>query len=134
MIIINLIFQLCLETGKLSQAEKYLTQLIHRNPEKVRVEYCSFLTTFFERVLKFNPWKAQYYHMLADCVGASTDQNRLLEFYEVMQSTFPRAKVSIPEYISNKFLLKLIMIFSYLEFFHYKVWLVTFSTKHFGVI
>jgi len=62
--------QLCLETGKLSQAEKYLTQLIHRNPEK-----------------------AQYYHMLADCVGASTDQNRLLEFYEVMQSTFPRAKL-----------------------------------------
>lgn len=37
--------------------------------------------------------------MLADCVGASTDQNRLLEFYEVMQSTFPRAKVSIHDNI-----------------------------------
>ena len=59
--------------------------------------------------------------MLADCVGASTDQNRLLEFYEVMQSTFPRAKVSIHENIPSKIVIKVNPIFSYLEFFHYKV-------------
>ena len=60
-----------MKTMNFKEAEKHLTELVHRNPEK-----------------------RDYYFQLADCVGASCDQNRLLEFYQVMQKTFPRAKVS----------------------------------------
>jgi len=63
--------KLHMKTMNFKEAEKYLTELVHRNPEK-----------------------RDYYFQLADCVGASCDQNRLLEFYQVMQKTFPRAKVS----------------------------------------
>ena len=58
-----------MKISRFDQAEKYLTQLIHRNPEK-----------------------RDYYFLLADCVGATTE-SRLEEFYETMQKTFPRAKV-----------------------------------------
>lgn len=62
--------KLNMKTMNFKEAEKYLTELVHRNPEK-----------------------RDYYFQLADCVGASCDQNRLLEFYQVMQKTFPRAKL-----------------------------------------
>jgi len=62
--------KLHMKTMNFKEAEKYLTELVHRNPEK-----------------------RDYYFQLADCVGASCDQNRLLEFYQVMQKTFPRAKL-----------------------------------------
>ena len=62
--------QLYMKVSNFAEAEKYLTELINRNQEK-----------------------REYYFKLADCVGASCDQNRLHEFYQVMQKTFPRAKV-----------------------------------------
>ena len=60
-----------MKSSNFAKAEECLTQLIHRNPEK-----------------------RDYFFQLADCVGATCDENRLMEFYRVMQSTFPRAKVS----------------------------------------
>lgn len=67
--------ELYMKVSNFGEAEKYLTELLHRNQEK-----------------------REYYFKLADCVGASCDQVRLHEFYKVMQKTFPRAKLprSIP--------------------------------------
>lgn len=67
---LELLSQICIEIGQVSEAEKYLTTLIHRNPEK-----------------------RDYYEKLAFCVGADSDEERLLEFYNVMIHTFPRAKL-----------------------------------------
>lgn len=97
-----------MKTMNFKEAEKHLTELVHRNPEK-----------------------RDYYFQLADCVGASCDQNRLLEFYQVMQKTFPRAKVStkhlkIPE---NK-----ILISSFQKQSRSKSSLEVFSKKLFEVI
>jgi len=63
-----------------AEAEKYLTTLIHRNPEK-----------------------RDYYEKLAFCVGADSDEERLLEFYNVMIHTFPRAKVYLKFLTRNLF-------------------------------
>ena len=59
-----------MKSSNFEKAEECLTKLIHRNPEK-----------------------REYFFQLADCVGATCDDNRLIEFYQVMQKTFPRAKV-----------------------------------------
>merc|ERR1712130_638085 len=67
---LELLSQICIEEGRLREAEGYLTELVHRNPEK-----------------------RDYYERLAHCVGATSDQHRLLEFYDVMTQTFPRAKL-----------------------------------------
>merc|ERR1711892_993021 len=62
--------ELYMKASNFAKAEECLNQLIHRNPEK-----------------------RDYFITLADCVGATCDDNRLMEFYRVMQSTFPRAKM-----------------------------------------
>jgi len=62
--------ELYMKASNFAKAEECLNQLIHRNPEK-----------------------RDYFIKLADCVGATCDDNRLMEFYRVMQSTFPRAKM-----------------------------------------
>lgn len=62
--------QICLDIGNFADAERYLTTLIHRNPE-VR----------------------DYYEKLSICVGADKDEGRLIEFYDTMVQAFPRAKL-----------------------------------------
>lgn len=62
--------ELYMKSSNFEKAEECLTKLIHRNPEK-----------------------REYFFQLADCVGATCDDNRLIEFYQVMQKTFPRAKM-----------------------------------------
>ena len=95
-----------MKTMNFKEAEKYLTELVHRNPEK-----------------------RDYYFQLADCVGASCDQNRLLEFYQVMQKTFPRAKVSTKHFFrENK------IISSFQKQSRSKSSLEIFSKKLFEVI
>ena len=60
-----------MDIGNFADAERYLTTLIHRNPE-VR----------------------DYYEKLSICVGADKDEGRLIEFYDTMVQAFPRAKVN----------------------------------------